>query len=314
MRTVTLSIGIVLALASTGCSKDDPAPAKAENKSKPKVNAPAKVDARAVSLSTKPAPKSVRASLIESTGVAEVRRNGVWSPASKTGLLADDAVRTRDGTATVAIGKVKVIVEKGSEVTVRQLTDKLANLRLERGRLRADLADDGTTLRVRATGSSAVAEAKSGSFTIFNSGKGLVAVAARAGSVKLSSSGGDVQLEAGEKGKVTGTATPTKNKARRSILLSVVWPKEQTTRAATVKVAGKAEVGTSVSINGQTVAVSETGVFEARVPLKGGRNKLRVRARDLAGRSATRTRRINVNRRPPDVKAHTKDLWNKKKP
>ena len=81
----------------------------------------------------------------------------------------------------------------------------------------------------------------------FHDGRGLVAVASKTGSVKLSSGGGDVLLAAGEQGQVSGAGQPQKS-VRKAILLSVVWPDrtQQDTRKTTVR--GRADVGSEIAL------------------------------------------------------------------
>ena len=297
-------------LLATSCEKDEaPAPAEpavpAPNPSPPAVPTPPPVE---------PEPGPTIA-LLSTKGNVQTLRNGTWDTASVGQLERDDAIRTDgQGSATVAIGGSQLVLEQDSQVTVQASSDKVADLQLEKGRVTADLVDEDVTLRIRAAGSDAVAEAKKGSFSVFNDGRGLVAVASRTGEVKLSSSGGDVVLAAGEQGQVVGPGQPEKKKLRKAILLSVVWPGKSRTRAQKTTIRGKSEVGSVVTVNGQVVPVSTDGEFSASVPLAKGRNPISVTARDLLGREKTRTKKIDrtspaIDRTPPTVDADTDNLW-----
>jgi hypothetical protein len=256
-------------------------------------------------------PQAPKAVLASHSGEVEVRRGGTWKAASPGEQLSlDDAVRTRGaGAATLQVGEATVELGAGTEVSVRELSVQLARLELEHGRLAAELPEEELVLRVHAAQSSAVAEAKSGAFTVFNDGRGLVAVAPTAGEVKLSSKGGDVVLAAGERGQVVDDAKPEKDALPGKVLLKVVWPDRKLPRPREVVVAGTVDSSTTVEINGTPVAVARDGRFETKVPMRRGPNPLSVTAKDLAGKTATEQRTIEVNRGPPSAKADTDDLW-----
>ena len=248
--------------------------------------------------------------LLSTEGNVQTLRNGKWTKAKEGELGQDDALRTDGkGSATVAIGDSQIVLEQDSQVTVKESADKVADLQLEKGRVSAELVDDDVTVRIRAAGSDAVAEAQKGSFSVFSDGHGLVAVASKTGEVKLSGHGGDVVLGAGEQGQVVGSNRPEKKKLRKAILLSVVWPGKNQTKARTTTIRGKSEVGTLVTVNGEIVPVGADGEFSASVPLDEGKNAFSVTARDLLGREKTETRKINVASDTLNAKAKTDDLW-----
>lgn len=298
-----ISLLACAALFALGCDKDE----RTIEPPPPAVETPEPVPPAAPKPEVEPGPSI---ELLSTKGDVQTLRNGEWTKASTGQLEPDDAVRTNGkGSATVAIGASKVVVERDSQVTVKDSADKVADLQLEKGRVRADLVDEDMTLRIRAAGSDAVAEAKKGSFSVFNDGRGLVAVASKTGQVKLSGGGGDVLLSAGEQGQVVGQSHPEKKKLRKAVLLSVVWPNKKQARGRQTTVRGKSEVGSTVTVNGEVVPVSADGKFSADVPLAKGRNSFTVTARDLLGREKTRTKRLNIERTPPKVEADTDNLW-----
>lgn len=312
-RYVPLAVAVAayaLVLAP-GCDKgEQPAPPPPEEPAPAPVEEPAPAAPVKPTVAPEPAPGPTIA-LLSTKGNVQTLRDGTWKKAAVGELSADQAVRTKGkGSATVAIGASKVVVEQNSQVTVKNSADKVADLQLEKGRVRADLVDEDVTLRIRAAGSDAVAEAKKGSFSVFNDGRGLVAVASRTSEVKLSSNGGDLVLGAGEQGQVVASSQPEKKKRRKAILLSVVWPDKKQGKKRRTTIRGKSAVGSEVTVNGQVVAVDADGAFSASVPLSQGRNPVSVTARDLFGREKTRTRKLDVERSPPKVEADTDNLWN----
>jgi len=140
---------------------------------------------------------------------------------------------------------------------------------------------------------------------VFNDGKGLVAVVAEAGEVKLTSAGGDTVLAAGQGARVIGSAPPEREAVPRSVLLKVAWPADKSTRQAAVMLRGEADPGAVVSINGLEMPVGHDGRFEAEVPLAPGANRIAVRTMDRFGRTADEEETLRVDRRPPPVKARS---------
>ena len=248
--------------------------------------------------------------LVGARGAVETRRRGGWSAAAVgERLAADDAVRARAGSATVAIGAgAQVTLEPSSEVSLGAFSGDRARLRLQRGRLRASVRGD-LTLEVESAGSSALAAAERGAFAIFNDGHGHVAVATRAGEVRLTSRGGAVTLGAGERASVGADAAPARREVPESVYLKVSWPEEKTTRRTEVRVAGEAAPSARVEVNGELVAVAADGSFEARVELADGDNRLEVRATDLHDRTAVQASSVVVRRRAPAVEAESEGPW-----
>ncbi len=275
MRLILPSLLPLLVVVGCGDSKKP----KGEEKHEPVVVV-APIDAARL------VPKQLETTLVATEGSVEVRRDGAWLPAEAGQSLGfDDGLRTKDGaSASLKLGDVSVVVEQHSEVTVREMSDEVKNLRLDKGILAAKVQGGGKDkLRVRAAGSSAVAETGEGNFTVFNDGKGLVAVAPSSGEVRLTSSGGDQVLAVGQRGVVTDDKAPKVDKVPAAVLLKVNWPEDDLARPRDVVVRGTVESTTRVEINGVSVPVKRDGSFEAPVALKRGKNPLAVVARDLSG-------------------------------
>jgi hypothetical protein len=277
----------------------------------PKRPLPAQ-DAAPVPATGGPAPASQPATAVakEVAGGVEVRRGPAWvklKPGER--LEKDDAIRTAVGaTATVSVGDdVEFQVQASSEVTLRELTATASKVRLERGRVGASVTGGKVVLRVESAHSSAVAEARRGKFAVFTDGKGLVAVAATAGEVRLSSSGGDALLAAGEQGRVVGDEAPKREPVPASVYLKVRWP-EPAPGDKVLVVRGAADVGAVVAVNGAPATVGSDGTFAASVPAAHGRTRLSVTAVDLGGRSASASATVGVVRKPPSVQVE-KPVW-----
>jgi hypothetical protein len=268
--------------------------------------APAPASAPAAPASA-PAPQ---AQLAAARGEVEVRRGGRWTQLGQGARLdKDDVIRTAPGaTATVVMGEdIEVQLQASSEVSLRDLSATASRVRLERGRLGASVTSDRVVLKVESSASSAVAEARRGRFAVYTDGKGLVAVTASAGEVKLHSSGGDALLGAGERATVVKDAAPQREAVPASVFLKVKWP-EAETGARTVVVRGRADVGSEVAVNGLPTEVAGDGTFTAAVTVGAGRTDLAVVATDLAGRSATARGAVVGKHTAPRIQVE-KPVW-----
>jgi len=244
--------------------------------------------------------------LSQAQGDVQVRRGPAqpWGPVQlPLSLGFDDSVRTGvGGSASLKVGRDGTIhVRERTEVSVRQLLADRARFRLERGRIGATPGQ--IAIAVESSGSGAVAEATTGSFAVFTDGRGLVAVVAEAGEVKLTSNGGDTVLAAGEGARVVGNAAPVREAVPRSVLLKVAWPDQKVTREINVTLHGEADPGAVVSVNGLETAVGSDGRFVAVVPLLPGKNRVSVTSVDRFGRTADAEESVRVERRAPPVHA-----------
>jgi len=248
----------------------------------------------------------VSVDLSQAQGDVQVRRGQGehWGPVQlPLSLGFDDSVRTGvGGAATLKVGRDGTIkVRERTEVSVRQLLADRARFRLERGRIGATPGQ--TAIAVESSGSGAVAEATTGSFAVFTDGRGLVAVVAETGEVKLTSNGGDTVLAAGQGARVVGNSAPVREAVPRSVLLKVAWPDQKVTREINVALHGEADPGAVVSVNGLETAVGSDGRFVAVVPLLPGKNRVSVTSRDRFGRTADAEETVRVERRAPPVHA-----------
>jgi hypothetical protein len=248
----------------------------------------------------------VSVDLSQAQGDVQVRRGtgAPWGPVQlPLSLGFDDSVRTGvGGAATLKVGRDGTIqVRERTEVSVRQLLADRARFRLERGRIGATPGQ--AAIAVESSGSGAVAEATTGSFAVFTDGRGLVAVVAEAGEVKLTSNGGDTVLAAGQGARVVGKSAPVREAVPRSVLLKVAWPDQKTTREINVTLHGEADPDAVVSVNGLETAVGSDGRFVAVVPLLPGRNRVSVTSTDRFGRTADAVETVRVERHAPPVHA-----------
>ena len=214
-------------------------------------------------------------------GEVQVRRSssGPWGPAQlPISLGFDDSVRTgAGGAATLKVGREGTIeLRERTEVSVRQLLANRARFRLERGRIGA--TPGGTSVAIESSGSSAVAEATTGSFAVFNDGRGLGA-------------------------RVAGNSAPVPEAVPRSVLLKVAWPEEKVTRALNATLRGEADPGAVVAVNGVKTRIEADGHFETEVPLAPGTNHVSITTTDRFGRTASAEETVRVERRAPPLKA-----------
>lgn len=83
-------------------------------------------------------------------------------------------------------------------------------------------------------------------------------------------------------------------------LLSVNIEEGEVFQQSEIKIIGKTDPGTVVSIGGQTIAVSSLGEFQTTVNLLNGANLLDVVAQDQAGNTTQLQRRVSFRITPPE--------------
>ncbi len=247
----------------------------------------------------------------QTVGEVVIGRAGGWRPASEGGRVEEsESVRTRaGGRATVTLGEGNELeLGQDTEVTITSIDDQRARVRLERGRMGADLSGK-TLLQVEGAGSGTVAEARKGRMSVYTNGRGLVAVAAESAQVELHSASGKTVLAAGEQAVVRGEAAPEVVAIPKEVFLNVAWPEQRATRKKKLELLGRVEPGSDVRVNGRLANIDEKGRFRIQVPLREGRNTLKVVAEDPLGREVRRTQTVDVRRQAPDVTAETDALW-----
>jgi hypothetical protein len=256
-----------------------------------------------------------KAAIVDVRGLAQKRQqDGRWiDVAAGEQLALDDAVRTLGGGAMlVQLGNaVQVRLTPHTEVTIRELTERASRVRIEEGRIVAEVSPQGkTVLRVEAKGSPAAAEANSGSFSMISDGRGQVAVATTAGSVRLFASGSAVEVPAGKAARVEGQAAPTAPaEIPRALFLKVAAPQREIQRERETTISGTTTPGALVRVGGQLARVDEKGQFKIKVPLQEGKNRLDVQVIDVAGNVRQETiPPIVVDTREPAIK-NTEVRW-----
>lgn len=245
-------------------------------------------------------------------GEVETQRAGGWVPATAGSTLNEqDAIRTGPGgEAVLAVGSddSRVVVKERSAVSVREVKSEVARVRLERGRIGADLKGK-LLLQVESEGSDTVAEAKQGRFSVFNNGKGLVAVAAETAEVKLKTPRGSERVAVGKQVIIKDERASKANDIPQAVFLNVNWPAKTATRAKSIPVTGRAAAGTEVMVNGRIAVVAADGTFTVEIPLNEGDNAIEVQATDVLGRKKKSRKKVTAFHTAPEVDADGEGMW-----
>ena len=249
----------------------------------------------------------------EQEGSVEVRNpDGTWRAAiAGEALPPATRIRTGDfGRAVLGSGeRYEVQLESGTEVSVEELTSSISRLLLERGMATADVQGGRHVFEVSTRGSDAVARTSAGRFTVSNDMQGTVAVAATRGEVELRGGGKLVVVRAGQQSLILRGEGPTEPAPiPESLLLKVQWPKARELTRRRLVVAGKAEPGSQVHVDGTPLQVGADGTFRSEVQLREGDNKVQVRARGVGGGRVESTHEVRVDTTPPKV-GLDRDLW-----
>ncbi len=232
--------------------------------------------------------------------------SGEWQPLAVGDLVSvSDALRTvgLDASATLEIGEQGTTVELAGEFTVPFLSSGLSTVEIVDGRLAANVvAASESRLRVAARGSSALAETDDGEFSVISTGKGQVAVASRRGKVAVNAAGGSVEVTEGQQSVVIGDGPPSRPETLPTALLLKVGKTAQQLRVRETIVRGTTTPGAIVSIGTVRVQANERGMFETKVTLREGRNRLKLVVEDAIGRTKAQTLpEVLVDSKAPDV-------------
>ncbi len=208
-------------------------------------------------------------------------------------LRAEDSVRTgRGGHTDLQLGaRSRLTVAEGTQLTIREVTEKLHRVRLTRGRIAVDYQADGARLlRIESADGSAVAETQGARFGVLSTGT-AVAIATETGAVNLTSQQKTVEVRAGTQsiavaGKPPSGAEPIPAKLLLKLADAVVV---QDREALCADVDGTAPPGAEVLVDGAPAAVADDGRFRVRVPAAPGKTSVTVAVRDAGGRETTRT-------------------------
>ncbi len=242
-------------------------------------------------------------------GAVQVRRgDNEWRDAVVDEPLGpDDSVRAgRGAEATLRMGDgVEVRLAPRSEISVRDLSEAAARIRLEEGHVTANV-DGGRrrVLRVQARGSDAEAVSGDGTFGIVTDGRGTLAVATGTGTVRLTGKGASVDVAAGQSATAEGGQSPTTPQATPPGLFLKVGALATQTNQATTTVQGTTTPGAVVRVGELSATADRRGQFALRVPLKDGRNELAVEVVDALGRAESATLPpVVVDRSKPQIDA-----------
>jgi hypothetical protein len=221
-------------------------------------------------------------------GVVEVRQaGGEWEPlAPGRELVRGDEIRTGDFSQVMLRPEAGAVLTltPNTTFTIGDETPETATFTLGVGRVAADIRRRrDRTYAFDAAGGDARADTQGGEFSLVADGEGLLGVVTRRGEVGLQAQGRRVVVPAGQQAVALPGLPPGDPLAiPDEVFLQVQWP-DTRTRAASVRVAGRTDVGARVHLGGRPVAVDPEGRFETEVALTAGENQLVVLAEDAAG-------------------------------
>ena len=203
-------------------------------------------------------------------------------------LRADDSVRTGKGARTdLRIGeRARLTVTESSQITIREITDKLHRFQLTRGRVKADYKPDAERV-LRIEGSGGVVESRGARFSMLSTGT-AVGIATDAGAVTLRAQDRAVEVREGEQAVALQGRPPSASEPIPASVLLKVANAAAATDGLCAAVEGLAPPGTEVTVDGASAAVAADGHFRVPVPRAGERREVLIALRDAAGHQETR--------------------------
>jgi hypothetical protein len=245
-------------------------------------------------------------------GSVEAFQNGQWYVARAGHLLSSkDVVRTHDGSrALLRRGSVEIELRDNMDLRMDKLESRNASLGLLRGeRVSANVGKDDEHLEIKAM-DTRTENVGAASFVVAVAPSGQVSVATTEGAARFESQGKHVLVRKGmESSAAPGAAPGTPEPIPEQLLLSVIWPEEETSDG-TAKVKGHASPSSRVWVNRQEVPVGPDGDFLAPVPAAGSKNPIRVDAQDITGRQKSVSRVIRRAPGEPHLEVSGDELWN----
>ena len=299
MRSRTSAAALAGALLALGCSEKaapPPAPAVQVPAAPPVAAAPA-LDA-----GVQVEHDGTAASVVGITAGADVKRQGSeeW-----VALSLGDAVRVGDQVRTPAGGGVelsfdvaRVRVSEDSQLELTMLTAREVRANLS-GAGEAELPEGQQELAFGV--GAAVASARAGRMALHFDGKTATASAIE-GTANFTLGDKTVALRPGEFASVRGQSLSRAAKLPAAVKLDVAWPQRSETNKSEVSFKGRASPFARVLVAGRRVEAAADGSFEAKVPLKRGKQTVTVVAVDPAGRRVTKSKQFVMDPDAPSIK------------
>jgi hypothetical protein len=203
-------------------------------------------------------------------------------------LRADDSLRTGKGARTdLRIGdRARLTVTESSQLTIREITDKVHKFQLARGRVKADYEPDAQrSLRIESSGG--VVESRGARFSVLSTGT-AVAIATEAGAVTLRAQDGSVEVYEGRQAVAVQGRPPSASEPIPASVLLKVANAAAATDGLCATVEGVAPPGAEVTVDGTAAAVLPDGRFRVPVARTSERREVLVALRDVSGREETR--------------------------
>jgi hypothetical protein len=246
-------------------------------------------------------------------GSVEAFQNGQWYVARAGHLLSSkDVVRTHDGSrALLRRGSVEIELRDNMDLRLDKLENRKASLGLLRGdRVSANVGKEDEHLEIKAM-DTRTENVGAASFTVAVAPSGQVSVATTEGAARFESQGKHVLVRKGmESSAAPGLAPGTPEPIPEQLLLSVIWPEEETSDGI-AKIKGHASPSSRIWVNRQEVPVGPDGNFQAPVPSAGTKTPIRVDAEDISGRKKSESRVMRRTPSSPHLEASGDELWNK---
>jgi ferric-dicitrate binding protein FerR (iron transport regulator) len=252
------------------------------------VEEPARETIRPAAAATVATPHASKEEAVVEAVVGPVQRNagGTWaSLVVGDRLHPDDSLRTGKGASTALRidDRSRLTIQESSQVTIRELTERLHRFKLTRGRVAVDYKPDGErVLRIENESSDAVAETREARFSVLSTGTSL-AIATESGAVQLKAEDHAVLVAAGEQAFAQAGAPPSAPAAiPTDVLLKVANAAAQGTSLC-ADIEGTAEPGAEVLVDGEPAHLDARGRFSVRVPKTSARKLVRVAMRMASG-------------------------------
>src|SRR5438105_15569015 len=250
-----------------------------------------------------PSPTRAEEAIVEAV-TGSVQRNNAHGPwvevIAGEHLRADDSLRTGKGARTdLRIGdRSRLTMAESSQLTIREITQRVHRFQLERGRVKADYKPDNQrVLRIESAGG--VAESHGARFSMLSTGT-AVAIATDDGAVTLRSNDKAIEVAAGKQAVVVEGQAPAAAEPIPATVLLKVANAAVATDGVCATIDGVAPPGTEVTVDGVAAEVAVDGRFRVPVAHAADGREVLVALRDASGHEETR--RVRCVDPPPRIR------------
>lgn len=246
--------------------------------------------------------------------VKSTSADGKSRPLRERDVIADNETIETGKNSSVKVGRQDqyLAMREETALSLMGVNTKEPQVLVERGAVEGSVTPQkGLSLKVKVAKNETAVAIYGGRGTVRTDGEGILDVSAHEGNIQLQPPGKPAQdVPKGEHRVVASDGESLASGAiPRSVLLAVEWPEEHILNKPTTTVKGKVTPGSEVVVEGRRIKPERDGSFKAEVPLREGKNQVKVEARGTGEPTTQVSPEYMVDTKAPSVRSRTDQLW-----